>query len=469
MTDELAQEVLRRLPLAEATLRVWRWMAHDEVLADLFTEHRGRAYERVISFQMLTQLMAEALVHHQGHARRCFEEAVADGSLPASVQAVYGKVRRMPIEVSEALLHHATVRLHEIWPEGMPSRCPPSLDAFAHVLVLDGKTIKRVTRRLKPLRGVRAGLLGGRAVTALSLRRGVVEAMNADPDGHAGEVALAPELVQTLRSRAPSSRRLWVCDRGFCTQALLELFSRDDDAYLLRMHRNLRFTQDPSIPAQHGVDERGRRYEESWGWVGTTRQPERFVVRQITLLRKSAEKDGADEIVLITNLGDAHQHPAVDLLQVYLDRWSIERVFQEVTEVFGLNHLIGSTPQATIFQFSFCLLLYNIIQLHRAYIAQGQRREVVSISSEKLFQDVRDDLIAWSRLIGTDATPALIDTIDHPDAVRRRLQHLLHPRWKPRWAKAPPRPHRPPKPRRGQSYRQHQSVHRILQHHKQQA
>jgi hypothetical protein len=37
--------------------------------------------------------------------------------------------------------------------------------------------------------------------------------------------------------------------------------------------------------------------------------------------------------------------------------WFVERVFQKIVEVFHLEHLIGGTPEATIFQATFCLVL----------------------------------------------------------------------------------------------------------------
>jgi hypothetical protein len=36
--------------------------------------------------------------------------------------------------------------------------------------------------------------------------------------------------------------------------------------------------------------------------------------------------------------------------QLYLIRWGIEQVFQQVTKVFMLSELIGTTPEGTIFQ-----------------------------------------------------------------------------------------------------------------------
>ena len=66
--------------------------------------------------------------------------------------------------------------------------------------------------------------------------------------------------------------------------------------------------------------------------------------------------------MLGTDLRDAARSPAVDLLTLYLARWGIERVFQQITEVFALRRLSGSTPQATVFQAAFGLLLYKMVQ-----------------------------------------------------------------------------------------------------------
>ncbi len=57
-------------------------------------------------------------------------------------------------------------------------------------------------------------------------------------------------------------------------------------------------------------------------------------MRRITLARP-----GEKDVILVTNLCDAQAVPAADLLEVYLNRWGIERMFQQITEVFGLAHL----------------------------------------------------------------------------------------------------------------------------------
>ncbi len=80
-------------------------------------------------------------------------------------------------------------------------------------------------------------------------------------------------------------------------------------------------------------------------------------------------------------------------------------MFQQVTEVFGLSGLIGSTPEGTIFQFALCLLLYNMIQVIRGVIATEVEKPREKISTENLFDDVQREMIAWSVVITPEANP----------------------------------------------------------------
>src|SRR5439155_20050524 len=98
---------------------------------------------------------------------------------------------------------------------------------------------------------------------------------------------------------------------------------------------------------------------------------------------------GQGALVVLTSLLDAERYPAAELLEVYRGRWGIERVFQQVTEVFGLQGLIGGSALASVFHLAFCLMHYNLLQVLRATVAEGQRRAVDDISVEKLFEDVK--------------------------------------------------------------------------------
>src|SRR5271155_1655689 len=204
--DDFAREALRRLPLAEAALRVWEWITNEAFLGEVFQKYRGRSYEKVLSFPVMVFLIAQALLHYRGSGRRSFEKGKEDGTLDASLAAAFGKLRRLPITLSMGFLTDCSARLLELFPATVDAVIlPPSLTQFEPV-ILDGKAIKKVAKRLKPLRSVAGGVVGGRALVALRLRQGVVVAMHVHPDGHANDVRFVPDLLPRLRDLVPGPR-----------------------------------------------------------------------------------------------------------------------------------------------------------------------------------------------------------------------------------------------------------------------
>lgn len=457
--DTLAERInaWARMPLAEATLAVWRFVFDEGRLNDLWEQHRGACYQRVISFATMTHLIADALLQYEGSGRRSFEKNIEAGQLDATFQAAFGKLGRLPLPVSEALLAHGTAAVCELLPAGMRRPLPASLQAFT-ALLLDGKALKRVAKRLKLLRGVPGGLLGGKAVAALNWATGLVLAMHTHPDGDASERPLVKDLIAHTDALLPGPR-LFVGDRNYCDLVQAARFTaRAGDHFLVRLHGSTGFTPDAARTPRTGTDGAGRTYEETWGWLGSVSNQRRRYVRRIHLRRPG---EGEDEI-LVTSLEDADAYPAADLLWLYHQRWDIERVFQKVTEVFGLQRLIGSTPQACIFQFAFCLLLYNIMQLLRGYIAEAQGRETEQISLEKLFDDVERELVACQVVY----TPA--ETVGHFQAslsgaaVRNWLRERLRGVWSDTWKVSARQTRKPPHRNRK---RTHNSVYRILRAH----
>jgi hypothetical protein len=147
---------------------------------------------------------------------------------------------------------------------------------------------------------------------------------------------------------------------------------------------------------------------------------------------------------------------------VYRKRWGSEGVFQQITEVFGLARLIGSTPQATVFQLPLCLILYNLTQTIRAFVAKAGKRPVSEVSGEKVFRDMRKELISWRTILSGEETLGYFDGVPSAEQVRRRLTEVLGEVWRDDWIKTRPKKKAIRHPiqlyRRGQ----HNSVHRIL-------
>jgi hypothetical protein len=460
MQQEFAREVLTRLPLAEAVLTLWRWVVDECFLHSVFARHHGAGYEKVISFGSLVQLIADALLEHRGSGRKSFVRAQERGELAASVQAVYQKLGRVPVGLSEAWLAESTERVRPVYPLAARVPVAPSVQEFA-VVVLDGKAIKRVAKRLKPLRGRTGGVLGGKALVALELANGLAVAMAADPDGETNEAKLVPALVPQVRLRV-AGPRLWVADSQFCDLTQTAVFAAARDHFVVRYHPKTHFCPDPLRPAPHGLDPQGRAWVEDWGWLGCERAKTRRFVRRLTLSRP-----GEETVIVITDLLAAPQYPATELLTVYLARWGIERVFQQITEVFHLQALIGTTPQGTVLQLAFCLLLYNLLQVVRAYVAVAQARPPETISTELLFDDVQRQLVALTELVPPPAVAPLCGPLPSPDSLCEHLRRLLATVWTPRWLKAPAKKRKPPTPR--EAIRGNQtSVYRLLAMYRQQ-
>lgn len=62
-------------------------------------------------FALLVELAVEALLHHQGSGRQSFHQARQAKRLGCTSVAVYGKLRRVPLELSAALVRETTRRL----------------------------------------------------------------------------------------------------------------------------------------------------------------------------------------------------------------------------------------------------------------------------------------------------------------------------------------------------------------------
>lgn len=451
-----AADVLNRLPLAEAVLLLWRWHCSPATLDDLFDRHRGACYTKELRFSTLVGLIGDALLEHDGSARQSFQRGRQDGALTVTDPAAYQKLGRLPLAVSEQFLARSTAGLLELWPDDdCPDSPIPASVSHCEVIVFDGKAVKRVPKRLRPLQGTSGGVLGGKALVALHLSTGLAVALATDRDGDTNEAKLVPDLLPQVQERFRDV--LYVGDRQFGdpTQAAA-CTARPGDHFLFRHDGKTTFTPDPDPPARRGQDRQGRAYAEDVGWFGGPRNPHRRRARRITL-----DRPGEETVVLITDLLDEPEYPATDLLELYRARWGIERVFQQITEVFDLRRLIGTMPQGTVFQLAFCLLLYNQIQVVRRYVAAGAAQPVEVASPELLFEDVRRQLIALHEVLPPGEVAALVPPVGRAEDLRRRLRELLGPLWTERWRKAPAKKRSPP--HTGQRRREHQSAHRVLQ------
>jgi PAS domain-containing protein len=446
--DGMDGAVLAKMPLAEAVLTIWRFVADEDRLQAIFEQHRGRCYEQSISFATMVRLVADALLEHEGSGNQSFTRAHESGKLEATTRAAYGKLGRLPIALSVGWFDELSSAIAELFPEQVRRETAPCLDDFT-IVTIDGKTVKRIAKRLKPLRNTGGGVIGGKALVATEYATGLAIALAADPDGDANDAKLVPDLLPQVRQRIDHPR-LWVADRAFCDPLQISRFTEEGDSFVLRYNAKAKFTRDMEQSLREGADDKGRSFTDECGWLGRDGNKHQCYVRRITLHREEG-----DEIAIVTDLFGPRKHPANDLLALYRERWGIEQMFQQVTEIFGLKKLIGGRPEATIFQLAFCLLLYNQMQLVRAYVVKHQGGEAEDVSLEQLFIDVRRELIAWAVVVGP-----LDMRRCTARQTGRRLDKLLKNQWSDRWIKAIKASTEPSKPK--PKTKTHTSAYRAL-------
>jgi len=417
-----------------------RFVGEEDFLSDLYDRFRGRSYEREISFSSLVHLLADSLVVHGQSAHRTFRHAQNVGVLKTSIRAAYDKLAKTPISVSTALLLEGTLRLRSLLPDAFVEDVLKSLARFAPV-AFDGKKIKKVAKRLKPVRSVRGQILGGKLLVAEDVRTGMAVAMEADPDGETADLKLVPGLLNKTRAVLPGPR-LWIGDRIFCNLIHLPMLAQGEDGFVVRHHASVHFHLDNQHLARTGVNSRGQKYREEWGWLGGPKDPRRFSVRRITI-----ERPGEEDVSVVTSLLDGETDLAADILDMYLRRWGIERLFQKVTEVFHLGALVSARENGPVFQASLCFLMYNLTVAIRAYVARGAKLRTDDVSMEKLFVDLTRQLTGMLEVIGTEAiVEQYSDVAWTADGLRKHLDRVLGNMWRDWWKKSPSRKKSEPTP-----------------------
>jgi hypothetical protein len=414
------------LPLAEAALALFAYGIPQSLLNTLFEQHRGRCYEDVVTFPQLVAWLFDALVEHRGSGRQAHLQRTRQPD-DACNEAFYGKLRRLPLPLSEAFLRDITDRLITLIPNVIAHRIPTTLHAW-EVLILDGKNLKKVAKRLVETRNTPGKLLGGKLLVASRPRDGLIVDMASDLDGETNEAKLVPDLMPRLHARAGPAK-LVVADRLFCALKHFDEFTKQNGHFVVRYARRLSFELDANRPPVRSTDSTGRTVIDEWGWAGKPNERRRYV------RRCTVERPGQEAVSVLTDLLDAVAYPAEDLLAVYRIRWSIENTFPRVTEIFALARFIGSTAEATVFQASMCFVLSNVVQILQGFVVVKHKCTLDDLSTHQFFKDWHRQLVALKELVPVPTVVSLIPSDLTAAAVVEMLDRLLGGVWQAGWTK----------------------------------
>ena len=99
-------------------------------------------------------------------------------------------------------------------------------------------------------------------------------------------------------------------------------------------------------------------------------------VRRITVELHKPTRDGESEIHLVTNVPTLAAEAPV-LSDLYLERWTIERMFQTLTTVLTCEIKALGYPQAALFGFCLAVVAYNAVALVQASLRAVHGPEIV--------------------------------------------------------------------------------------------
>jgi hypothetical protein len=464
------RETLRRLPLADAVLHLLGYALNESFLAACFEKHRGHCYEDTLSFAKLVEILTDALLVHEGSARQALIEAGKKDRLPTCKEAFYGKLRRLPLNLSVAFMTAASRRLNDLLPV-QNNPLPKSLHGY-QVRIIDGKKTKHVAKKLKLTRARAGQLFGAKLLAGYDPATRLLQTVAAHADGEKNDAPLVPDLLANWRMHPTAKPAINVADAQFCDLVQINQYGQAGEHFVLRYHPKVHFHADPTKPARAFTDAKGRQLIEEYGWLGSPADKRRAFVRRITWQRNDHK-----DLSVVTDLtnrspGQEADAPepiaAADLIDLYLTRWKIETVFQEVTTIFGLRKLIGSTPEATAFQAAFCMVVYNAIMVVKSYVAAVQPKPMAvdDVSNKMLFISIHKQLTALAELVPAVSLAELVTPPHTAEAARAYLQQRLTGLWEVSWKKARNKNPRKygPKPKGSGA---HTSVYRVLQKHKQ--
>lgn len=318
----------------------------------LFEKTAQKGYTRELLFSTLVRLMSEVVLGVSPSVHAAYQDA--EEPLGVSVTAVYDKLAGLEPEVSAALVRDSAQHLGPVMEalEG-PTR---SLLAGYRVLILDGNHLAGTEHRLKELRRMRAAALPGQALVVLDPGRMLIVDVLPWEDAHDQERALLEQIVPKVRPQD-----LWIDDRNFCTTKFLFGISRQQGCFLVRQHASTLHWELLGPRQSCGRVPTGRVYEQAVR-LDDPKTGESLVARRVTVQLDKPTRGGEKEIHLLTNL-PAEKADARKVADLYLERWTIERVFQDLTVALTCEIDTLGYPKAALFGFCLALVAYNAVSL----------------------------------------------------------------------------------------------------------
>jgi IS4 transposase len=345
----------------------------------LFEQTTSSQYTRELLFSSVVDLMSLVVCGVKPSVRSAYLASL--GEISASLTAVYEKLKGIEPGVCRGLVRDTAGRLLPLVRQ-LDATLPDLVPGY-HAKILDGNHLAATEHRIKPTRATHAAPLPGQSLVVLDPATMMVIDVAPCEDAHAQERSLVD---QVLPGVGPGD--LWIADRNFCTTRFLFGVRARRGCFLVRQHRQtLRW--EPTTPltdvgrvATGFVQEQTIRVTEIDG-DGV------MDLRRIRLRLDRPTRDKETELFLLTDLPPGHAD-ALLVAETYRRRWTLENVFQSLTEALNCEINTLAYPKAALFGFCVALVAYNALAVIRAALRSEHGRVEVEAkaSNYHLVQEV---------------------------------------------------------------------------------
>jgi hypothetical protein len=366
MFEPLFERFTEGTPLSVMTRLLLENTLQPEPLDELFERTATKQYRRELLFSTIVQVMI--LVACRLYKSPCAVYTEHPDWFPVTLKCFYEKLQGVELPVMREMVRDNARHLAPLIRE-LDGQLPDLLPGY-RVKILDGNALAGTHHRLKELRGSSSAALPGKSLVVLDPQLALAVDVFPCEDGHAQERSLLPAVVETVEAGD-----LWIEDRNFCTIGFIFGVKQRGGFVLVREHKGLPWKALSGL-RYVGRVETGVVYEQS---VQIEQEQadgpaQTLDLRRIVIRLDEPTRDGETEVVLLSNV---EKVSALRLAKLYLERWSIEALFNLLTMTLKCEQSSLGYPKAALFAFCVTLLAYNVLATVKAALRSVHGSEKV--------------------------------------------------------------------------------------------
>jgi hypothetical protein len=371
--DTVLQRFVEKRPIAVMLRTVLENQFAASEFDRIFAATAQRQYERDLAFSTCAQLFSQVVLGPQATVHAAFVRE--RGQMPATIGAVYAKLKGVEPAVLARLVEETSAGLAGVAGNLTDLRGEPV--SGYRLRIIDGNVLGGTDHRPGVVRDTNAAALPGQALVLYEYATGLIRRVLPWEDAHTNERALMKFVASWVEPKD-----LILADRNFCTGEFLATVAAQRGAFLVRHHAGTSV----QVTGEWKACGRCRTGAVSEAAVTLSNG---LRCRAIRISRDKPLKDGGREVTLLTNLSGRSRAQA--LATLYLERWTIEEAFRQLTQYLGCEVKTLGYPRAALFAFTLAVMAANALACVRAALASvgGRDRVATEVSSYYLACEVR--------------------------------------------------------------------------------